>query len=406
MARTLGLSAYLTFARRLPPTLGKIDTPRPAGEVVWMHCADPSRARTMAKLGMRLVRQRGGAHLLLTTPTDVPLTQTLPAGVIWHTCPSESSADIRLFLSHWHPDLMVWLGPALRPALIDATRSAAIPTMLLEADRPELNQRRKRWGPEPIRGTLAQFSSIFALETDAAARLRKLLGDTADIHVSGALREDAHALPCNASDLEELRATLSGRPVWLAAHLQPQEVKDVLNAYRAVTRLSYRTLLVIVPDSPSSAAAMRKQIENDGLRMALWDDGVFPDENTQVLFAESSDELGLWYRIAPVSFVGSSLVAGFGGRDPLEPAALGSAILYGPSVRRYLGSYTRLAKAGAARIVKDAESLTSALMVLSAPDQVAEMAHAGWKVVSDTAVVSDGVIAQSHALLDKQKAPA
>ncbi|MCP4206659.1 MAG: 3-deoxy-D-manno-octulosonic acid transferase [Shimia sp.] len=405
MARSLGLAAYLAFARRQPPRLTAIDCPRPKGAVIWLHSTDPTRARTLAKLGLRLAAQRADAHVLLTTPHDVPLTQTLPTGVIWQPCPSESPADIAVFLAHWQPEIMIWLGSSIRPALIDAVRTRDIPSMMLEVHRPKLDQKR-RWGPEPIRGTLSRFNTIFAQDNATAIRLRKLLGDSSKVEISGTLMEEAPALPVRESDLNELRSCLAGRPVWLAARLQPEELETVLNAYRAVLRLSFRMLLVVVPDNQSNAQSMRETITAGGWRVADWDNGDFPEENTQVLFAETPDELGLWYRIAPISFIGSSLIAGAGGRDPLEPAALGSAILYGPSVRRYLGSYTRLANVGAARIVKDADSLTAALMFLSAPDQVAAMAHAGWQVVSDSAAVSDKVLEHAHMLMDTQEEPA
>ncbi|MEC8194904.1 MAG: hypothetical protein VX228_00980, partial [Pseudomonadota bacterium] len=48
MARSLGLAAYLAFARRQPPRLAEIDCPRPKGVVVWLHSTDPTRARTLA----------------------------------------------------------------------------------------------------------------------------------------------------------------------------------------------------------------------------------------------------------------------------------------------------------------------------------------------------------------------
>ncbi len=405
MARSLGLAAYLAFARRQPPRLAAIDCPRPKGAVIWLHSTDPTRARTLAKLGLRLAAQRTDARVLLTTPHDVPLTQTLPDGVIWQPCPSESPADIAVFLAHWQPEIMIWLGSSIRPALIDAVRTRDIPSMMLEVHRPKLDQKR-RWGPEPIRGTLSRFNTVFAQDKATAIRLRKLLGDSSKVEISGTLMEEAPALPVRESDLDELRSCLAGRPVWLAARLQPEELETVLNAYRAVLRLSFRMLLVVVPDNPANAQSMRETIAAGGWRVAHWDNGDFPEENTQVLFAETPDELGLWYRIAPISFVGSSLIAGAGGRDPLEPAALGSAILYGPSVRRYLGSYTRLANVGAARIVKDADSLTAALMFLAAPDQVAAMAHAGWQVVSDSAAVSDKVLEHAHMLMDTQEEPA
>lgn len=405
MARSLGLAAYLAFARRQPPRLAVIDCPRPKGAVIWLHSTDPTRARTLAKLGLRLATQRADARVLLTTPHNVPLTQTWPDGVIWQPCPSENPADIAVFLAHWQPDIMIWLGSSIRPALIDAVRTHGIPSMMLEVHRPKLDQKR-RWGPEPIRGTLSRFNTIFAQDNATAIRLRKLLGDSDKVKISGTLTEEAPALPVRESDLEELRGCLAGRPVWLAARLQPGELETVLNAYRAVLRLSFRMLLVVVPDNPADAQTMRETIDQEGWRVADWDSGEFPEENTQVLFAENPDELGLWFRIAPISFVGSSLIAGAGGRDPLEPAALGSAILYGPSVRRYLGSYTRLANVGAARIVKDADSLTAALMFLAAPDQVAAMAHAGWQVVSDSAAVSDKVLEHAHMLMDTQQEPA
>ena len=106
------------------------------------------------------------------------------------------------------------------------------------------------------------------------------------------------------------------------------------------------------------------------------------------------------YRLAPVTFLGGSLVSGVGGRDPFEAAALGSAILYGPNVGRYLAAYSRLASVGAARIVKDAETLAGAVQRLSAPDQAAAMAHAAWEVVTQGAEATDRLLDLLQDTLD------
>ncbi|NOR32353.1 MAG: 3-deoxy-D-manno-octulosonic acid transferase, partial [Sulfitobacter sp.] len=104
------------------------------------------------------------------------------------------------------------------------------------------------------------------------------------------------------------------------------------------------------------------------------------------------------------SFLGSSLHSGPGGCDPFEAAALGSAVLYGPKVRRFLPSYTRLAAEGAARIVNDATALGTAVSRLIAPDQAAVMAHAGWDVISRGAALTDKVIDLVQETLDQQEA--
>ncbi|WP_372886353.1 3-deoxy-D-manno-octulosonic acid transferase [Shimia sp.] len=404
MARSLGLAAYLAFVRREPPILKDPGPPRPAGTLVWLHCADPARAASLARLGLRLAAQRGDVQLILTTPPGQPIAGPLPRGVSVVDSPSENPGDIRLFLDHWQPDVCLWLGPWLRPALIDAAHRRRVSLFLLDADEPALEHRRWRLVPEPIKGTLPLFDAILGHSTEAAARLSRLAPVLDRMHRSGPLLDESPALPCNGTDLEDLTQALGGRPVWLASQVHPDEVDTVLAAHRALLRLAHRTLLVIVPDEASAAPQLHEACRQQGWQVASWDDGDMPDARTQVLISEDKRELGLWYRIAPVSLIGGSLIAGEGGRNPFEAAALGSAVLYGPGVRNYLDSYSRLARAGAARIVKDADSLADALTMVSAPDKAAEMAHAGWEVVSEGAEVSDQIIALVQDALDAREA--
>ena len=101
--------------------------------------------------------------------------------------------------------------------------------------------------------------------------------------------------------------------------------------------------------------------------------------------------MGLWYRIASVSFVGGSLVE-VGGHNPFEPALLGSAILFGPHVRNFVDGYRRLSDAGAAVLVRSEAELAEALVATIAPDRAAEMAAAAWAACSEGAEVTDAVL--------------
>jgi 3-deoxy-D-manno-octulosonic-acid transferase len=196
--------------------------------------------------------------------------------------------------------------------------------------------------------------------------------------------------------------TLATRPVWLAAMIKPDEFPTVIEAHRQAIRVAHRLMLILVPHRPEDGEDMAASLAEQGLRFIRWSDGGFPEETTQVLLADIYEEMGLWYRLSPVTFMGSSLTAGHGGRDPYEPAALGSAILYGPNVGRHIQSYSRFARAGAARIVRDAPTLANAVLRLNEPDQAATMAQAAWQVATEGAEVTDAILERLVDILDRR----
>lgn len=405
MAPSLSLTTYLTFARREPLSWEPNIAPRSSSALVWVHSADPHRATLMSQLGQRIAAQRSDAQVLLTLSPGQQPPKNLPDDILFSEAPSENPADVAKFLNHWEPDALIWIGPWLRPALLQGSNDRGIPMVLVDAEELSLEQKNWRWLPDSLRATLQLFTCIFARDVHSGFRLRRALGFDREIEDSGPLQEDSPALTCSETDLEDLGEAMKGRPVWLAARVQIGELDAVLTAHRASMRLSPRMLLIVVPDDPRDAGAVLSAFEEGGWRVSLWDNGEMPDEKTQILLAEDAAELGLFYRIAPMSFLGSSLIAGQGGRNPYEPAALGSAILYGPSVGQHLEAYSRLAKAGAARIVKDGDSLSAAVTSLLAPDKLAKMVHAGWEIVSESALVTDRIVDRVNTAMDEKGAP-
>ena len=189
----------------------------------------------------------------------------------------------------------------------------------------------------------------------------------------------------------------------LGAHLENEEIAAVLSAHLEIIRISHRTVLIVSPKNPANAAIARAWLDENGLRYIEWSEGDLPNETTQVILADDPGDLGLWYRVAPISFMGSSLVPGTFGSDPNEPAAHGSAILYGPNVRQHLETYSRFSEVGAARIVRDASTLAAAVQRIIPSDQSASMAHAAWDVATQSAAVMDRIVDLILEALDRRK---
>jgi 3-deoxy-D-manno-octulosonic-acid transferase len=211
-------------------------------------------------------------------------------------------------------------------------------------------------------------------------------------------------LPCNERERRDLAATLGSRPVWLAGDLPMAELPEVIAAQRAASRSAHRLLVIVAPRDGADGPAMARRMAEAGLRVTARADGAEPEEAAQAYLAEGTGEMGLWLRLAPLSYVGGTL-AGPGGRNPFEAAALGSAILHGPRTAPWETHWQRLAAAGAARLVRTGAELGGAVESLLAPDRVAAMAHGAWDVATQGADAVARAADVIREALDARDAP-
>ena len=87
----------------------------------------------------------------------------------------------------------------------------------------------------------------------------------------------------------------------------------------------------------------------------------------QVYLADTLGELGLFYRLSDIAFVGGSIVA-IGGHNPLEPARLSSAILYGPHTFNFIETYRDMRASGGTALVRNERDLAASLVRLLTDD--------------------------------------
>ncbi|MBY6092175.1 3-deoxy-D-manno-octulosonic acid transferase [Pseudooceanicola sp. 502str34] len=400
MSRSVSLAAYMALAGRGLREGYDPGPDRPEGPVIWGHAARGRSLPALAELGQRLIAQRPDLSMVLTAAEGIRPPARLKPGLIWAPAPPENTEAITRFLSHWRPSVGLWTSGHLRPALITHAGKTGLPLILVDAEEDAFDELRWRWLPAMGRSVMAPFHAMLTASEGAARRLRRLGVDPARIAITGPMLEGGTALPCDMGERESLARELGTRPVWLAARIQPDELETVTRAHRQANRYAHRLLLIVVPDDEDEGPALAAQLRREGWRLGVWSEGDVLREDTQILLADTRGEMGLWYRLAPITFMGSSLTPGHGGRNPFEPAALGSAILYGPNVSRHLDAYSRLAQAMGARIVRDADTLSAAVSQLTAPDRAAAMAHAAWTVATEGAEVTDRVLDLVQDLMD------
>lgn len=392
MARSLGLRLY-TLANRGGLAAPEDRPSRPPGRLVWLHAPGPDAARTMLELARRLVEE-DGVPVLLTCPAPIAPHD----GVIVQPVPQELPAAARAFLDHWRPEVAVFSDGELRPVLMAAARDRSLPMLMADARAPRLPRRRDGWLPGLTSTTLAAFSRVLAVDEEAARVFRR--AGAADVAVTGRMEEESVALPCSEPERAALARRLATRPVWLAVDVPEAEEAAVIAAHRSVLLLLHRALLILVPRDAGRADALAEAIAAEGWQVARRSADDEPDSETEVFLADGGGEYGLWYRLAPVTFLGGTLLGEGCSRDPLEAAALGSALISGPKSGVHAAAHQRLARARAIRAVATPADLAEAAGDLLAPDRAARLAQAAWAASSDGAEATERVLSAVRSLMD------
>lgn len=395
MVHSLGLTLYNLRPRR--EAGGASGWPeRPAGRLIWLHAPSADAIRGVLALVQRLVEDDGVA-VLLTCPVDGPSRP----GLISQRPPMDQQAESRAFLDHWRPEAAVFIDGELRPALLHETAERGIPLVLANAREPYMLRGREGWFPGLMRSSLQAFRYVMALDESAARAFRKAGAALSAVQVVGCMEEESAALPCLEAERAALAKLLATRPVWLAAALPEAEEAAVIAAHRAAQSLAHRLLLIIVPQDPARVTPLAALLsEHEGWIVADRSAEQEPEPEVEVFVADSMAELGLWYRLAPITFIGGSLAGDGCIRNPMEAAALGSAMMHGPRPGPYGAALGRLGAARGARAVANAADLSETLSDLLSPDRAARLAQAAWAVASDGAEVTGRVVDLLHDLTD------
>jgi 3-deoxy-D-manno-octulosonic-acid transferase len=365
---------------RIAERRGEPGLERPDGALVWLHGASVGEALSLLPLIERLARQ--GRHVLITTGTVTSaaiLADRLPAGAFHQFVPLDAPQFVRRFLAHWRPDVALIAESELWPNFIVEAAKAGTPIILVNARLSERSFRRWNRLRGFIGALLARVDLCLAQSQGDGERLAEL--GAPHVKLMGNLKYDALPPPADRQELALLSGRLSGRQVWIAASTHDGEEIPVGEAHRLLQRMFPDLLTLIAPRHPRRGPEIAARLQGLGLDCALRSQGDALDAKTGVYICDTIGELGLFYRLAGVVFVGKSFAPG-GGQNPIEPAKLASAILHGPHVANFADVYALLDSAGGAALVQDAQELAQTLAALFADGgRLRAMARAAAQVV-------------------------
>lgn len=378
---------------------GISDHPRPDGLVVWACLPDLTDSEALSSLIPPLAAEMGDVTLLLTMQDPSPEGVALVDG-LHQISPNFEPAPIRNFLQHWQPDAVIWMLPEIDLTVFGALKQYGVSVIWMGAAAPTDRSLAQRFKQSALRDAVTEIDTIVAKDGVSKQELLRLGIPTEKMQITGALQPLSQVPSCDTEERDHIARKLDARPVWLAAGIDRDELNAILAAHRILIRKSHRLLLVLIPEDPEHAADLAEQLERDNWIISTRSIDQLPHRDDQIFTVDRTDECGLWMHLAGITWIGGTLADG-ANRNPLNPASLGSVVLYGPEGGRYATSFERLTQAGAARMVRDASALAVEVEHLLAPDKAAEMAMAAWDVTTKGAEVGEYVVRRLLDLLDE-----
>jgi len=369
MHQWLKLRAALSPAR-VGERLGKPTQPRPAGKLVWLHAVSLGEFLSILPVVKALRSANPAPQVLVTTTTLSSATiarQRLLAPVVHQFAPLDTPLATGRFLAHWHPDLAVFVESEIWPRQIVRAHRRGIPLALVNARMSARSLR--HWGklPRTAAALLGRFAWVACQVEPTQRGLVALGAPPTRTETIGDLKTCAKGLPCSEPTRGQLARAMRGRLLWVAASTHEGEEAELATAHALVLARHPQALLLLVPRHPHRAASIEALLQAKGLRTARRSTNAPITAQTQVYIADTFGELGLWYALAAIAFVGGSFVR-VGGHNPYEPAHAGCAILHGPQVANFHHAYADMHRHGACQEVGDGAQLGARVLALADPE--------------------------------------
>ena len=343
-------------SHRLGERMGNPSTHRPRGKLIWIHAVSIGESLSMLPL-LRAIMEKSDTHVLVTTGTvtsaDI-LADRLPHGVIHQFIPLDHPIWVRRFLNYWRPDFAIFVEGELWPNLLNAVRARRVPTILVNATMSKKTFGRWRFARSLLKRMLNTFEMILAATREDEVRFQRL-GIT-HCEAIGHLKFSVPPLETDSARLQIFQSAIAGRTVWLAASTHKGEEEKVSAVHQQIAPHKPGLLTILALRHPKRIEEVKNILAQHNLSFRLHSEGTAPTTDDDVYIVDTMGDMGLFFRLAPVTFLGGSLVP-IGGHNIVEPMQLDSALVVGPHMESLYELTSRFLNLGALQQVQNVDSL-------------------------------------------------
>lgn len=354
----------------------------PTQKTVWLHALSVGEVSSALPLVVGLRKEFPDLRIICTasTRTGLQMATDLLAPLVDAVIPSplDFQPTVNRYIRLIQPNLFILVETDFWPNLLRSLKRQEVPTILVNG---RISQ--KSWSSYArlaffFRPLFQSFSHL-CMQTANDKRTMQQFGVKPELlHSPGNLKYDS-SLQTSQGNLQELTERIPANSrVILAGSTHGGEEDSILCAYAALKKEHSDLFLILAPRNPGRRAEISQLAASRNLS---WEYRSAPrtGRHTDLLILDTLGELPGLYPLADVAFVGGSLVSQ-GGHNPIEPAAAGVPVLFGPFMEDFAEISRDLLQAGGAMEVTDQTSLQQVLTHLFSSEEkrkkIGALAHA------------------------------
>ena len=397
------------FAQRFGLYEGRVKQALTNRQVLWLHAVSVGEVNVCTQLIQALEPRLPNLKFVVSTTTSTgmgELQKKLPSHIEKIYYPIDRRRFVTRALAAIHPAAVVLVEAEIWPNFLWHAHDFQIPLFLVNARLSDKSYRGYRRFGFLFRPVFAAFDGVGAQSETDAAKLRELGCRPEAIHIVGNLKFDAAKLDeRRLLDVPALFRQLGvpeGARILVAGSTHAGEEAILAAQFLRLRRQCPDLFLVLVPRHFERGKTVGEELGALGVKLvyrsALTAGSQFKPGEVDCLLVNTTGELKYFYEYASVIFVGKSLTAE-GGQNPIEPGALGKAMVFGPNMQNFAAIAAAFVAHHGAAQVRDAAELEKVFseLLADAPRR-AELGRNALKVVQE----NQGAVERTADLIVKR----
>ena len=407
LATPLG-AGYLAASSRHRAAIGRFypNVPKMPAPSIWIHACSVGEVAVAQPVLEALARQCPDIPILLTTSTVTgharakALADT--SALAWF--PIDHPLSVAHFLRQADPRLLILIETELWPNVLRLTSRQGIPVALVNGRISERHYQRYIRSGHIVRDMLSHIAVAGVQDELYADRFARLGMNRAAIQITGNLKFDSVPEPPDHAAKDVLRSACGiplNAPILVFGSTRPGDERRAIDCWQQL-RTAFPDLYLIIAPRHVERAPEIVRLFSDPVRLRTqMDHGVNQNEPRPII-VDTHGELLDFYAIATIAVIGGSFDNAIQGHNPIEPAAMGVPMLFGPHMRNFASAAESLVRADAAMQINDSEQLlTEMAALLRNPERRSQMGRHGQDIVTANrgALRRTIEMLDSHALL-------